>query len=262
MCTDEYNIVCSCLKETKIRKQGHAKPEGRAKENVVAETNDAHLFLWRLAHRPCSLSFSFSAKKNRLYNNIKPPSWLDNSTDLHLFKEGIEPKVRLRRWKQDDDEALSFSRRRLISSLSFSTSFSLPLPPGKKKKTSQWEDPECEHGGKWTVLVPKGPNSKATLDTMWLNALLAAVGEQFAEGDEVCGVVVNVRPKQVREYFSPSSLSLSLSLSLSSFSPPPRRPTLSRRPPPTLSRRSPPFSFSPPPSSLLPPPLPSKKTQN
>ena len=84
----------------------------------------------------------------------------------------------------------------MISSLSFSTSFSLPLPPGEKKKKSQWEDPECEHGGKWTVLVPKGPNSKATLDTMWLNALLAAVGEQFAEGDEVCGVVVNVRPKQ------------------------------------------------------------------
>jgi len=26
--------------------------------------------------------------------------------------------------------------------------------------------------------------------------LLAAVGEQFAEGDEVCGVVVNVRQKQ------------------------------------------------------------------
>ena len=31
---------------------------------------------------------------------------------------------------------------------------------------------------------------------MWLNTLLAAIGEQFAEGDEVCGIVINIRPKQ------------------------------------------------------------------
>ncbi len=27
-----------------------------------------------------------------LYNNVKPPSWLNPGTDLQLFKEGIEPK--------------------------------------------------------------------------------------------------------------------------------------------------------------------------
>ncbi len=60
----------------------------------------------------------------------------------------------------------------------------------------KWEDPECEHGGKWTVLVPKGASSKQALDTMWLNLLLACIGEQFADGDEICGAVVNVRAKQ------------------------------------------------------------------
>ena len=35
----------------------------------------------------------------------------------------------------------------------------------------KWEDPTCEFGGKWTVLVPKGPNSKQVLDTYWLNAV-------------------------------------------------------------------------------------------
>ena len=35
----------------------------------------------------------------------------------------------------------------------------------------KWEDPSCEHGGKWTVLVPKGPNCKQVLDTYWLNAV-------------------------------------------------------------------------------------------
>lgn len=86
-----------------------------------------------------------------LYNNIKPPSWVQSGVDFHLFKENIEPK---------------------------------------------WEDPMCEGGGKWTVLVPKGPDSKAKLDTYWLNTLLACIGEQFTEGDEICGIVVNVRAKQ------------------------------------------------------------------
>jgi translation initiation factor 4E len=35
----------------------------------------------------------------------------------------------------------------------------------------KWEDPTCEHGGKWTVLVPKSPNAKQILDTYWLNAV-------------------------------------------------------------------------------------------
>ena len=35
----------------------------------------------------------------------------------------------------------------------------------------KWEDATCESGGKWTVLVPKGPNAKQVLDTYWLNAV-------------------------------------------------------------------------------------------
>lgn len=86
-----------------------------------------------------------------LYNNIIPPSRLSPGSDLHLFREGVEPK---------------------------------------------WEDPKCEHGGSWKVMVPKG--NKQMLDTMWLHAILAAIGEQWDDGDEVCGIVVNVRPKQDR----------------------------------------------------------------
>jgi translation initiation factor 4E len=84
-----------------------------------------------------------------LYNNIKPPSWLQPGTDFHLFKEGIQPK---------------------------------------------WEDPSCENGGKWTILVPRG--NKQILDKFWLHSLLACIGEQFNEGEEVCGVVVNMRQRQ------------------------------------------------------------------
>jgi translation initiation factor 4E len=86
-----------------------------------------------------------------LYNNIVPPSRLSINTDLHLFREGIEPK---------------------------------------------WEDPRCESGGKWTALIPK--SNKQLLDSNWLHALLACIGEHFDEGDEICGIVVNVRAKQDR----------------------------------------------------------------
>lgn len=41
----------------------------------------------------------------------------------------------------------------------------------KKGIEPKWEDPRCEHGGKWTVPVPKGPNTKQTMDTYWLNAV-------------------------------------------------------------------------------------------
>jgi hypothetical protein len=60
----------------------------------------------------------------------------------------------------------------------------------------KWEDPRCEHGGKWTVMVPK--SNKQLLDTMWLHGVLGCIGEQFDDGEEVCGMVVNVRPKQDR----------------------------------------------------------------
>ncbi|KAI3723480.1 hypothetical protein L2E82_35086 [Cichorium intybus] len=56
----------------------------------------------------------------------------------------------------------------------------------------KWEDPECANGGKWTVTSGR----KATLETMWFETLMALIGEQFDEGDEICGVVASVRQRQ------------------------------------------------------------------
>ncbi|KAJ7566335.1 hypothetical protein O6H91_02G097600 [Diphasiastrum complanatum] len=58
----------------------------------------------------------------------------------------------------------------------------------------KWEAPKCASGGKWTMSTLRG--SKATFDTFWLHTLLAMIGEQFDEGDEICGAVVNVRARQ------------------------------------------------------------------
>ncbi|WJX17242.1 Eukaryotic translation initiation factor isoform 4E [Trifolium repens] len=56
----------------------------------------------------------------------------------------------------------------------------------------KWEDPECANGGKWT-LTSKG---KGNLDTAWLETLMALIGEQFGDSEDICGVVVSVRQWQ------------------------------------------------------------------
>ncbi|EOA36213.1 hypothetical protein CARUB_v10010137mg [Capsella rubella] len=60
----------------------------------------------------------------------------------------------------------------------------------KHKIEPKWEDPICANGGKWTMMFPK-----ATLESNWLNTLLALVGEQFDHGDEICGAVLNFRAR-------------------------------------------------------------------
>jgi len=62
----------------------------------------------------------------------------------------------------------------------------------------KWEDPKCAQGGKWTANIPKTPNSKQLLDTYWLHTLMGIIGEQFTEGEDICGVVVSIRNKQDR----------------------------------------------------------------
>uniref|UniRef100_A0A0C9QLX9 eIF-4F 25 kDa subunit n=1 Tax=Wollemia nobilis TaxID=56998 RepID=A0A0C9QLX9_9CONI len=58
----------------------------------------------------------------------------------------------------------------------------------------KWEDPECAYGGKWTATNNRG--GRAGLDALWQNTILAMIGEQFDEGDEICGVVASVRARQ------------------------------------------------------------------
>jgi translation initiation factor 4E len=56
----------------------------------------------------------------------------------------------------------------------------------------KWEDPECAQGGKWTATCSR----KTDLDRMWLDTLMALIGEQFDEAEEICGVVASVRQRQ------------------------------------------------------------------
>ena len=55
----------------------------------------------------------------------------------------------------------------------------------------EWEDPQNKQGGRWSYTFR---NSKAQ-DDVWLNIMLAAIGEMLEDENdsEVMGVVVNIR---------------------------------------------------------------------
>ncbi|CAI5444632.1 unnamed protein product [Caenorhabditis angaria] len=58
-----------------------------------------------------------------------------------------------------------------------------------------WEVPENAKGGRWLVTIEKGRPAEM-VDTIWLEILMALIGEQFGEDmDSICGLVCNVRGK-------------------------------------------------------------------
>jgi len=48
--------------------------------------------------------------------------------------------------------------------------------------------PQNENGGKWTI-----PCSKSDTGKVWIKIVLTAIGEQFSQGEDICGVVLSVR---------------------------------------------------------------------
>ena len=57
----------------------------------------------------------------------------------------------------------------------------------------EWEDPQNKHGGKWSYQFKD--KRSVPIDDVWLNVMLAAIGETLEDENdgEVMGVVVNVR---------------------------------------------------------------------
>ena len=53
-----------------------------------------------------------------------------------------------------------------------------------------WEDPFNEKGGKWSLLIPRASNKS---DSSWLYTLLALIGEELDNEDELCGAVISPR---------------------------------------------------------------------
>jgi translation initiation factor 4E len=57
--------------------------------------------------------------------------------------------------------------------------------------TPMWEDEANNEGGKWIIRVRKG-----LADRIWEDVLLAIIGGEFGTGDELCGVVISLKPAE------------------------------------------------------------------
>lgn len=78
------------------------------------------------------------------------------------------------------------------------------FPPGtdyllfKNGIDPEWEDQSNANGGCWTLMVDKSSRNLPDIDTLWMNASMAIVGEQFDESDEICGLFCSIRPQRFR----------------------------------------------------------------
>jgi len=63
----------------------------------------------------------------------------------------------------------------------------------KEGITPEWEDVQNKAGGKWIILYdPKDPGQ----DDHWMHTLLALIGEEFEDSDDIRGAVFSPRQKQ------------------------------------------------------------------
>jgi len=88
----------------------------------------------------------------RVFNNLAPPSNLQDGSDLHLFRSGVSPA---------------------------------------------WEDPFNTKGGTWTYRISKDDVTHK-IDSTWFNSVLTMIGDNFDDADDICGLVVSIRPKTNR----------------------------------------------------------------
>eukprot|EP01126_Amoeba_proteus_P066456 TRINITY_DN9616_c0_g1_i14.p1 TRINITY_DN9616_c0_g1~~TRINITY_DN9616_c0_g1_i14.p1 ORF type:complete len:171 (-),score=18.73 TRINITY_DN9616_c0_g1_i14:495-1007(-) len=56
-----------------------------------------------------------------------------------------------------------------------------------------WESPENHNGGRWIFTLEPSHRTADELNTLWLNTILACIGNTFEEAASICGVVVNIR---------------------------------------------------------------------
>ncbi|CAO3673323.1 unnamed protein product [Umbelopsis vinacea] len=125
---------------------------------------------------------------DRMNYNVKHPLhnewtlWFDNpGKKANNLKEIVV-------FKTIEDFWAVFNNIVKVSRLDISSNYHL----FKKGIRPEWEDAANEHGGKFSAQFPKNRTGEAIND-LWLYTLLACIGEQLPNEDEVTGAVVSVR---------------------------------------------------------------------
>ncbi len=95
------------------------------------------------------------------------PNDLPNTSDYHLFKDGIKPM-----WE--------VHHSMLFNHIIFQFT--------NDQHHHLIKDDANKCGGKWILRLRKGFASR-----YWEDLVLAVIGEQFEVGDEICGAVISIR---------------------------------------------------------------------
>ncbi|XP_075971178.1 eukaryotic translation initiation factor 4E1-like [Anticarsia gemmatalis] len=123
--------------------------------------------------------------------NLKHP--LLNEWSFWLFtntkKVWDENLVELTSFNTVEDYWCLYHHMKLPSELSMGQDYAI----FKKGITPMWEHERNKRGGRWQIMFNE--LKFKTLDNVWLDTVLLAIGENFLNSDLICGVVVNVRQK-------------------------------------------------------------------
>ncbi|XP_067132083.1 eukaryotic translation initiation factor 4E-like [Centruroides vittatus] len=112
------------------------------------------------------------------YKNDRTKAWEDNLLQITTF-DTVE-----------DFWAL-YNHIELASKLPVGCDYSV----FKEGIQPMWEDARNKSGGRWLINMSR-PQRSSDLDNYWLETLFCLIGEAFDEfSDEVCGAVVQIRPK-------------------------------------------------------------------
>ncbi|KAJ1930288.1 eukaryotic translation initiation factor 4E [Tieghemiomyces parasiticus] len=117
--------------------------------------------------------------------------WFDNPTK----------RTNTNTWSQNLREIITFCTVEDFWGVINNITKATDLPPGsnyhmfKEGIKPMWEDPANEHGGRWVHFMQRRP---AEGNEMWLHTLLALIGENFDNEEDICGVVFANRRSQFR----------------------------------------------------------------
>lgn len=64
----------------------------------------------------------------------------------------------------------------------------------KNRIRPMWEDDTNKNGGRWVITLTKYFRN-SDVDSLWLDVVLCLIGEGFDHSEDICGAVVNIRPR-------------------------------------------------------------------
>ncbi|TRY60784.1 hypothetical protein DNTS_032217 [Danionella cerebrum] len=122
------------------------------------------------------------------FKNDKNKSWTENLRLISKFDTVEDFWALYNHIQQPNNRILDISSSTEILKCKFCAFLQDGIKP-------MWEDERNKLGGRWLMTLSKQQRHN-DLDRFWMETLLCLIGESFDEASEdVCGAVVNVRPK-------------------------------------------------------------------